>query len=115
METCVLLSHRSPDSHINLDIEFGEGVGRIPSEKIVERANKLKPKDKVTYKAMNEYIAEKHGFKVHTTYIVEVKRDLGLPMYNAPNAVNELKHQRKHPTQVQIDAIKDALKYFEMI
>ncbi|GFI43378.1 hypothetical protein IMSAGC018_01048 [Lachnospiraceae bacterium] len=29
--------------------------------------------------------------------IAEVKRELGLPMYDAPNAVEELKQQRKHP------------------
>lgn len=28
---------------------------------------------------------------MHTAYIAEVKWDLGLPMYNAPNAVEELK------------------------
>ena len=35
-----------------------------------------------------------HIFKVHTAYIAEVKRDLGLPMYDAPNAVEELKQPR---------------------
>ncbi len=40
---------------------------------------------------IKEYIEEKYGFKVHTAYIAEVKRDLGLPMYDAPNAVEELK------------------------
>ena len=39
---------------------------------------------------VKEYIEVKYGFKVHTAYIAEVKRDLGLPMYDAPNAVEEL-------------------------
>ena len=47
---------------------------------------------------IKEYIEAKYGFKVHTAYIAEVKRDLGLPMYDAPNAVEELKQPRKHPT-----------------
>ena len=34
---------------------------------------------------IKEYIEAKYGFKVHTAYIAEVKRDLGLPMYDAPN------------------------------
>ena len=46
----------------------------------------------------------------HTTYIAEVKRDLGLPMYDAPNGVGELKNPRKHPTEEQVEAIKDAPK-----
>ena len=58
---------------------------------------------------IKEYIEAKYGFKVHTA---EVKRDLGLPMYDAPNAVEELKQPRKHPTPEKVEAIKDALKYF---
>lgn len=40
---------------------------------------------------------EKYGFKVHTAYIAEVKRELGLPMYDASNAVEELKYYRIYP------------------
>lgn len=39
METIVLLSHKSPDSHINVKIEFGEGEGKVPLDNITERAN----------------------------------------------------------------------------
>lgn len=115
VETVVLLSHKKADSYINVNVDFGEGEGKIPMDKIAERADKLKPKDKVTYKMIKEYILDKYGFKVHTAYIAEVKRSLGLPMYDAPNAVEELKQPRKHPTEVQVDAIKEALKYFEVI
>ena len=61
------------------------------------------------------HIEAKYGFKVHTAYIAEVKRDLGLPMYDAPNAVEKLKQPRKHPTPEKVEAIKDALKHFEVI
>lgn len=64
---------------------------------------------------IKEYIEATYGFKVHTAYIAEVKRDLGLPMYDAPNAVEELKQPRKHPTVEEVEAIKDALKHFEVI
>ena len=64
---------------------------------------------------IKEYIEAKYGFKVHTAYIAEVKRDLGLPMYDAPNAVEELKQPRKHPKAEKKEAIKDALKHFEII
>ena len=115
VETVVLLSHKKPDGHINVKVEFGEGEGKVPLDNIAKRAESYKPKERVTYKMIKEYIEAKYGFKVHTTYIAEVKRDLGLPMYDAPNAVEELKQPRKHSTPEKVEAIKDALKHFEVI
>ena len=115
VETVVLLSHKKPDGHINVKVEFGEGEGKVPLDNIAKRAEEYKPKERVTYKMIKEYIEAKYGFKVHTAYIAEVKRDLGLPMYDAPNAVEELKQPRKHPTAEKVEAIKDALKYFGVI
>lgn len=115
VETVVLFSHKKPDSHINVKVEFGEGEGKVPLKAIAERAEAYKPKERATYKMIKEYIEAKYGFKVHTAYIAEIKRDLGLPMYDAPNAVEELKQPRKHPTAEKVEAIKDALKHFEVI
>ena len=115
VETVVLLSHKKPDGHINVKVEFGKGEGKVPLDNIAKRAESYKPKERVTYKMVKEYIEVKYGFKVHTAYIAEVKRDLGLPMYDAPNAVEELKQPRKHPTAEKVEAIKDALKHFEVI
>ena len=115
VETVVLLSHKKPDGHINVKVEFGEGGGKVPLDNIAKRAESYKPKERVTYKMLKEYIEAKYGFKVYTAYIAEVKRDLGLPMYDAPNAVEELKQPRKHPTAEKVEAIKDALKHFEII
>ena len=86
-ESIVLLSHKSPDSHIDVKVEFGEGEEKVPLDKIAERAKQYQPAPRVTYKMIQEYIEEKYGFKVHTAYIAEVKRNLGLPMYDAPNMV----------------------------
>ena len=115
VETVVMLSHKKPDSVINVKVEFGEGEGKVPLDYIAKRAEAYKPKERVTYKMIKEYIEAKYGFKVHTAYIAEVKRALGLPMYDAPNAVEELKQPRKHPTAEKVEAIKDALKHFEVI
>ena len=115
VETVVLLSHKKADSYIRIDVEFGEGEGKIPVDSIAKRAEAYKPKEKVTYKMIKEYIEAKYGFKVHTAYIAEVKRNLGLPMYDAPNAVEELKQPRKYPTPEKVEAIKDALRYFAVI
>ena len=115
VETVVLLSHKKPDSTISVKVEFGEGEGKVPLDNIAKRAEAYKPKERVTYKMIKEYIEAKYGFKVHTAYIAEVKRSLGLPMYDAPNAVEELKQPRKYPTAEKAEAIKDALKHFEVI
>ena len=85
------------------------------TDKIGQKAEDYRPSERVTYKMIQEYIEKKYNFKVYTAYIAEVKRDLGLPMYDAPNAVEELKQVRKHPTHEKVEAIKDALKYFEVI
>ena len=111
VETVVLLSHKKPDSVINVKVEFGEGEGKVPLDNIAKRAEAYKPKERVTYKMIKEYIEAKYGFKVHTAYIAEVKRSLGLPMYDAPNVVEELKQLRKHPTAEKVEAIKDAEYY----
>lgn len=115
VETVVLLSHKSPDSVINVKVEFGEGDDKISLDEIAERAKKYQPKPKITYKMIQEYVEKKYGFKVHTAYIAEVKRVLGLSMYDAPNAAEELKQPRKHPPKEKAEAIMEALKYLEVI
>ncbi len=100
---------------LNVTVEFGEGEGKVSLDAIAERAKKYQPKPKITYKMIQEYVEKKYKFKVHTAYIAEVKRSLGLTMYDAPNAVEELKHPRKHPPKEKVEAITDALKYFEVI
>lgn len=115
VETIVSLSHKKADTHININVEFGDDKGQIPIDEIARKAEEYRPSEKVTYKMIQEYIENKYNFKVHTAYIAEVKRDLGLPMYDAPNAVEELKHERKHPTPEKVEAIKDSLRHFGVI
>ncbi len=115
VETLVVLSHKKPDGHINIKVEFGEEEGQVSLKEVAKRAEERKPKEKVTYKKMQDYIEQTYGFKVHTAYIAEVKRDLGLPMYDAPNAVEELKRPRAHPTPKMVEAIKETLKHFEIL
>ena len=51
----------------------------------------------------------RYSFKMHTSYIAEVKR--GLSMNDIPNVVEKLKQPRKRPTPEKIEAVKDALKH----
>ena len=102
VETVVQLSHKKADSHIEVTMDFN--TLKTPEKR-----------EKITYKKIQSYIEDKYNFKVHTSYIAEVKRSLGLEMYDAPNAVEELKNPRKHPTLEKVNAIKDALGYYGMI
>ena len=40
VESIVLLSHKSPDSIINVKVEFGDGEGKVPLDAIAERSKK---------------------------------------------------------------------------
>ena len=46
-------------------------------------------KEHPTYKRIQEYVQEKYGLKVHTAYIAEAKRMVGLDMRKAPNTVEQ--------------------------
>lgn len=70
------MSHKSPDSIINMKVEFGESEGKVPLNKIAVRAKRYQPKPKITNKMIQEYVGKNYGFKVHTAYIAEVKRSL---------------------------------------
>lgn len=127
VSTCIPKYHRPPDSYINITVAFGNGDGMIPLDNLGAFSNRLpltniaskaevyKPKPKTTYNMIKDYVLNKYSFNVHTAYIAEVKRSLGLPMLDAPNAVETLKSPRKHPTPIQVVAIKEALSHFEVI
>lgn len=56
METVVSLSHKKADTHINVNMEFGESKGQILIDKIAEKAEEYRANQKVTYKMIMEYI-----------------------------------------------------------
>ena len=46
-------------------MEFGEGEGKVPLDNIAKRAAAYKPKERVTYKMIKEYIEAKYGYIPH--------------------------------------------------
>ncbi len=46
-----------------MDVEFGEGEGQFSLKKIKECAEARKPKEKVTYKMIQEYIEKLTALK----------------------------------------------------
>ena len=99
VETVVLLSRETNPLtvEVRMEVETGE------------------VKEHPTYKRIQEYVQEKYGFKVHTAYIAEVKRMVGLDMHKAPNAVEQRKHEYHPCPPEKVEAIKDALRYFGLI
>ena len=99
VETVVLLSRETNPLtvEVRMEVETGE------------------VKEHPTYKRIQEYVQEKYGFKVHTAYIAEVKRMVGLDMHKAPNAVEQRKHEYHPCPPEKVKAIKDALRHFGLI
>ena len=99
VETVVLLSRET--NPLTVEVRMEVETGEI--------------KEHPTYKRIQEYVQEKYGFKVHTAYIVEVKRMVGLDMHKAPNAVEQKKHEYHPCPPEKVEAIKDALRHFGLI
>ena len=99
VETVVLLSRETNPLtvEVRMEVETGE------------------VKEHPTYKRIQEYVQEKYGFKVHTAYIAEVKRMVGLDMHKAPNAVEQRKHEYHPCPPEKVEAIKNALRHFGLI
>lgn len=72
-------------------------------------------KEHPTYKHIQEYVRDKYGFKVRTSYIAEVMRVVGLDTHKAPNAVEQGKHEHHPCPPEKVDAIQDALRHFGLI
>ena len=95
VETVVLLSHKKPDGHINVKVEFGEGEGKVPLDNIAKRAEEYKPKERVTYKMIKEYIEAKLGKNQNVTLPVllsiceYLKCDFGDIMEALPDDVDK--------------------------
>ena len=68
-----------------------------------------------TYEEIKKYVLDRHGMKVSSLYIAQVKRKCGLEMgenYNLPKDENQ-KVQQCPPEKEA--AIMDALRHFHMI
>lgn len=52
---------------------------------------------------------------MHTVYIVEVKRNLGIQMQTEKRSEDALKYKKPHPPEEKVEIIKDALLHFNLI
>ena len=103
VETVVLLSKGKVDSK-KIRVEFS-----------LEDMDMSEFQDGATYPQIKEYVLEHTGLKVSSLYISQVKRKCGLEVgknYNLPKSVDS--KQPQCPPEKE-KAIREALKYFQMI
>lgn len=67
-----------------------------------------------TYKEIQDYIREKHGYTAQTCWIAHTKDLVGLQTRSAPNRIDPNKRVKPCPED-KINDIKEALKHFDMI
>ena len=102
IETVVLLSKLNTKQHIEVELNLDE-------------LDLTSAESKATYDEIKAYVLEKHGLKVSSLYISQVKRTCGLDVGQNYNLSK--KEDAKVP-QCPLEkeaAIMDALKHFQMI
>ncbi len=102
VETVVLLSKLRPDDYVEVDLELDE-LDLTSAEK------------KATYQKIKDYVLDKYGVKVHTSYIAQVKRSYGLEMRKNYNKSKKVNPKVKLCTEEKERYITEALKYFDII
>ena len=101
VETVVLLSRKTPDAIIEIDLEMSE-------------LDLTRAESKATYKEIEEYVQNKYGLHVTNLYIAQVKREFGI-IERINYNVGDGKSRVPQVTPEKREAIIDALKYFQMI
>ena len=73
------------------------------------------PEEKATYQKIKEYVKDKYGVNVHTSYIAQVKRMCGLDMGENYNKSKKENPEVKQCPQEKVEYIKDALRYYGLM
>ena len=80
-----------------------------------EEESNYTPQEKATYSKIKEYVKEKYGVNVHTSYIAQVKRMCGLDMGENYNKSKKGNPEVKQCPQEKVEYIKDALRHYGLI
>ena len=101
VETVILLSRKTLDAVININLDMSE-------------LDLTSAESKATYAEIKKYVLDKFGLKVSQLYIAQVKREFGL-IERINYIVGEGKNHVPQVTPEKREAIIDALKHFQMI
>ena len=102
VETVVLLSQRKADDYVEVELELDE-------------LDVTSAESKATYQKIKDYVKDKYGVNVHTSYIAQVKRMCGLDMGENYNKSKKENQEVKQCPQEKVEYIKDALRHFNLI
>lgn len=102
VETVCLLSKLNAKQHIEVEIKMDE-------------LDLTAAESKATYDEIKEYVLEKHGLKVSSLYISQVKRKCGLDVGQNYNLSKKEDAKVPQCPPEKEAAIMEALKYFQMI
>ena len=102
VETVVKLSLKKDTPKIEVTMEPDEESNYTPEEK-------------ATYQKIKDYVKDKYGVNVHTSYIAQVKRMCGLDMGENYNKSKKENPEVKQCPQEKVEYIKDALRYFGLV
>jgi len=102
VETVVKLSLKKDTPKIEVTMEPDEESNYTPEEK-------------ATYQKIKEYVKDKYGVHVHTSYIAQVKRMCGLDMGENYNKSKKENPEVKQCPQEKVEYIMDALRHFGIL
>ena len=102
VETVVKLSLKKDTPKIEVTMEPDEESNYTPEEK-------------AAYQKIKDYVKNKYGVNVHTSYIAQVKRMCGLDMGENYNKSKKENPEVKQCPQEKVEYIKDALRHFGAI
>ena len=102
VETVVLLSRKTPDDTIEVDLDLDE-------------LDITSAESKATYQEIKDYVLKEFGLKVSTLYISQVKRKYGIEVGEHYNISQKENQKVPQCPKEKEDAIRAALEHFAMI
>jgi len=102
IETVVLLSRKTPDDTIEVDLDLDE-------------LDITSAESKATYQEIKDYALKEFGLKVSTLYISQIKRKCGIEVGEHYNISQKENQKVPQCPKEKEDAIRAALEHFAMI
>ena len=102
VETVVLLSRKTPDATIEVDLDLDE-------------LDITSAESKATYQEIKDYVLKEFGLKVSTLYISQIKRKCGIEVGEHYNISQKENQKVPQCPKEKEDAIRAALEHFAMI
>ena len=102
VETVVLLSRKTPDDTIEVDLDLDE-------------LDITSAESKATYQEIKDYVLKEFGLKVSTLYISQIKRKCGIDVGEHYNISQKENQKVPQCPKEKEDAIRAALEHFAMI